>query len=138
MSFMMYRHILDHLSPMKMIMSLTLTRRHMKENSSKKPRASKNVSEIALHNPRTWNKTMRVNPIPMMRKKPIPMILQEPPEEEEVSAPDDLSMLDRLQKGPPNVCVVEPDDAVIYDDTRDSDDDPSIDPGEETDDPDYC
>jgi hypothetical protein len=64
--------------------------------------------------------------------------VQEPPEEEEVTAPDDLSMLDRLQKGLPNVGVVEPDDAVIYDDTRDSDDDPSIDPGEETDDPDYC
>ena len=62
----------------------------------------------------------------------------EEPEEEEVNTPDDLSMLDRLQKGLPNVGVVEPDDAVIYDDTRDSDDDPSIDPGEETDDPDYC
>jgi len=62
----------------------------------------------------------------------------EEPEEEEVTAPDDLSMLDRLHKGLPNVGVVEPDEHVIYDDTRDSDDDPSIDPGEETDDPDYC
>ena len=64
--------------------------------------------------------------------------VQEPPEEEEVTAPDDLSMLDRLQKGLPNVGIVEPNDAVIYDNMRDSDDDPSIDPGEETDDPDYC
>jgi hypothetical protein len=62
----------------------------------------------------------------------------EEPEEEEVTAPDDLSMLDRLHKGLPNVGVVEPDEAIIIDDTRDSDDDPSIDRGEETDDPDYC
>ena len=58
-------------------------------------------------------------------------------EEEEVTTLDDLSMLDRLHKGLPNVGVVEPDEHVIIDDTRDSDDDPSIDPGEETDDPDY-
>ena len=57
----------------------------------------------------------------------------EEPKEEEVTAPDDLSMLVRLQKGLPNVDVVEPDEHVIYDDTHDSDDDPSIDPREETD-----
>ena len=62
---------------------------------------------------------------------------QEEPEKEEVTAMDDLSMLDRLQKGLPNVDAAEPDEHVIYDDTRDSDDDASIDPGEEADDPDY-
>ena len=61
----------------------------------------------------------------------------EEPEEEEVTAADDLSMLDHLQKGLPNVDAAEPDEHVIYDDTRDSDDDASIGPGEETDDPDY-
>ena len=50
----------------------------------------------------------------------------EEPEEEEVTTPDDLSMLDRLHKGLPNVGVVEPDEAVIIDDTRDSDDEPMI------------
>ena len=61
----------------------------------------------------------------------------EEPEEEEITAPDDLSMLDHLQKGLPGVDVVEPNEHIIYDDTRDSDDDPSIDLGEETDDPNY-
>ena len=63
---------------------------------------------------------------------------QEDPEQEEITDAHDLSMLDRLQKGLPNVYVVEPDEEVIHDDTRDSDDGVSIDLGEETDDPDYC
>ena len=63
---------------------------------------------------------------------------QEEPEQEEVTAADDLSMLDRLQKGLPHVDDTEPDEHVIHDDTRDSDDDDaSIDPEAYIDDPDY-
>jgi hypothetical protein len=63
---------------------------------------------------------------------------QEEPEQEEVTAADDLSMLDRLQKGLAHVDAAEPDEHVIHDDTRDSDDDDtSIDPGAYIDDPDY-
>ena len=45
------------------------------------------------------------------------------PELEEVSAGDELSILDRLHNGLPQVHVVEPDEHVIHDDTHDSDDD---------------
>jgi hypothetical protein len=60
-------------------------------------------------------------------------------EHEEVTDADDLSLLDRLQKGFRNVVDAEPDpgEEIIHDDTRDSDDDVFIDPGEDTDDPDY-
>ena len=58
-------------------------------------------------------------------------------EVEEVTNPDELSMLDRLQKCLPHD-VLEPDDDGIHDDTCDTDDDyASVDLGEETDDPDY-
>ena len=63
---------------------------------------------------------------------------EEEVEVQEVTNADELSMLDRLQKGLPHVDAPEPEEDVIHDDTRDSDDDDaSIDPGEETDDPDY-
>ena len=62
---------------------------------------------------------------------------QEEPEQEEVTAADDLSMLDQLQKGLPHVDATEPDEHVIHDDTRDSDDDDDDDPGAYIDDPDY-
>ena len=45
------------------------------------------------------------------------------PEQEEVTAADDLSMLDQLQKGLPHVDAAEPDEHVIHEDMRDSDDD---------------
>ena len=47
-------------------------------------------------------------------------------EVEEVTNATDLSMLERLQKGLPNVDAVEPDEEVIYDDTRDTDEDASM------------
>lgn len=61
------------------------------------------------------------------------------PELEEVTATDGLLMLDRLQKGLPCVDVSEPDEHVIHDEMRDSDDDDDacIDPGAYIDDPDY-
>ena len=60
---------------------------------------------------------------------------EEEVEVEEVTNAADLSMLEQLQKGLP---YVEPDEEVIYDDTRDThDDDASNYPREETDDPDY-
>ena len=63
---------------------------------------------------------------------------QEEPEQEEVTAADDLSMLDQLRKGGlPHVDAAEPDEHVIHDDTRDSDDDDDDDPGAYIDDPDY-
>src|ERR1044071_9672951 len=60
-------------------------------------------------------------------------------EHEEVTDADDLSLLDRLQKGFRNVVDAEPDpgEEIIHYDTRDTDDDVFIDPGEDTDDPDY-
>ena len=62
---------------------------------------------------------------------------EEEVEVEEVTNADELSMLDRLQKGLPHD-VPEPDDDISHDDTCDTDDDfASIDHGEETDDPDY-
>ena len=63
---------------------------------------------------------------------------EEEVEVQEVTNADELSMLYRLQKGLPHVDAPEPEEDVIHDDTRDSDDDDaSIDLGEETDDPDY-
>jgi len=64
---------------------------------------------------------------------------EEEVEHEEVTDANDLSLLDRLRKGIRNVVGAEPDPGVeiIHDDTRDSDDDVFIDPGEDTDDPDY-
>ena len=63
---------------------------------------------------------------------------EEEVEVEEVTNAVDLSMLERLQKGLPGVDVIEPDEEVIYDNTRDTnDDDASIDPREETDDLDF-
>ena len=65
---------------------------------------------------------------------------EEEVEHEEVTNADDLSLLDRLRKGFRNVVASEPDpgEEIIHDDTRDSDDDNVfIDPGEDTDDPDY-
>ena len=60
---------------------------------------------------------------------------QEEPEEEEVTAADDLSMLERLHKGVlPHVYAAEPDEHVIHD--RD-DDDAFIDPEAYIDDQDY-
>ena len=62
---------------------------------------------------------------------------EEEVEVQEVTNPDDLTMLDRLKKSLPHD-VPEPDDDVIHDDTYDTDDDyASVDLGEETDDPDY-
>ena len=60
-------------------------------------------------------------------------------EHEEVTYADDLSLLDRLQKGFRNVvdAVPNPREEIIHDDTRDSDDDVFIDPREDTNDPDY-
>ena len=56
-------------------------------------------------------------------------------EHEEVIDADDLSLLDRLQKGFRNVVDAEPDpgEEIIHDDTRDV----LIDSGEDTNDPDY-
>ena len=62
---------------------------------------------------------------------------QEEPEEEEVTAADDLSMLERLHKGGlPHVDAAEPDEHFIDDN---DDDDAFIDPGAfiEPDDQDY-
>ena len=62
---------------------------------------------------------------------------EEEVEVEEVTNADELSMLDRLQKGLPHD-VREPNDDVIHDDTCDTDDDyASIYHWEETDDPKY-
>src|SRR3989337_1526087 len=53
-----------------------------------------------------------------------PELEQEEPEQEEVTAADDLSMLDRLRKGGlPHVDAIEPDEHFIHD----SDDDAFID-----------
>ena len=52
MSFMKCRHVLDHLPPMKMIMTLTLTKTHMtKENSSKKHVLQKTFQETLYSTP---------------------------------------------------------------------------------------
>ena len=60
---------------------------------------------------------------------------QEEPEQEEVTAADDLSMLDRLHKGGlPHVDAAEPDKHVIHDS---DDDDAFIDPQAYIDDQDY-
>jgi len=64
---------------------------------------------------------------------------EEEVEHEEVTNVDDLSLLERLRKGFRNVVAAEPDpgEEIIHDDMRDSDDEVFIDPGEDTDDPDY-
>jgi len=64
-----------------------------------------------------------------------PKLEQEEPEQEEVTAVDDLSMLDRLHKGGlPHVDAAEPDEHVIQDS---DDDDAFIDPGAYIDDQDF-
>src|SRR4051812_26868320 len=122
---------------MKRIMYPTLTQRHMKENYSKETRVIKKRFRNRSTQPQNMEEDNESEPDNDDESEPANDDVEEP-EEDEVTAPGDLSMLDRLHKGLPNVGVVEPDEAVIIDDTCDSDDDRSIDPGEEKDDPDYC
>ena len=119
------RHVLDHLNPMKRIMNVTLTKTHMtKENSSKKhvfpKKHFKNCSTPPQNIEVDNNSESDLTPEPE----------QEEPKQEEVTATDDLSMLERLRKGGlPHV------DAFIDDDdddehVADSDDDDAFnDPG---------
>ena len=131
MSFMKCHHVLDHLPPMKMIMNLALTQTHMKENSSKKhvfPKKSFKKRSTPSQNIEVDNDS-----------ESNPETEQEDPEEEEVTAADDMSMLEWLRKG-----GLPHDDAFINDDdehviTDSDDDDAFIDPGAfiEPGDPDY-
>ena len=117
MSFMKCRHVLDHLPPMKRIMNLTLTKTHMtKENSSKKHVFPKK----RFKNRSTPPQNIEVDNDSESDFTPEPE--QEEPQEEEATAADDLSMLERLRKG-----GLPHDDAFINDDDEhvitDSDDD---------------
>ena len=121
MSFMNCRHMLDHLPPMKRIMNLALTQTHMKENSSKKHVFPKK----RFKNRSTSPQNIEIDSDSELDFTPQPE--QEEPELEEVTAADDLSMLDRLRRGG----LPHDDDAFINDDDEhvDSDDDDAfIDP----------
>ena len=116
MSFMKWHHVLDHLPPMKRIMNLTWTQTHMKENSSKKHVFPKK----RFKNRSTSPQNIEVDS--GSESDFTPELEQEEPEQEEVTAADDMSMLERLHKGGlPHV------DAFIDDDDdehiTDSDDD---------------
>ena len=128
MSFMKCRHVLDHLPPMKRIMNLTLTQTHMKESSSKKHVFPKKRFKNRSTSPQNIEVDSDSEPD-----------FTPEPEQEEVTAADDLSMLERLRKG-----GLPHDDAFINDDdehviTDSDDDDAFIDPEAfiEPDNPDY-
>ena len=101
------RHVLDYLPQRKRIMNLTLTQTHIKENSSKRHVFPKSVSRTAILHPKTLKDSDRESDIN-------PEEEQEEPEQEEVTAADDLSMLDRLRQGGlPHVDATEPYEPVI-------------------------
>lgn len=115
MSFMKCRHVLDFLPQRKRIMNLTLTQTHMKENSSKRHVFPKSVSRTAILSPHN------IEVDSDSESDITPEEEQEEPEQEEVTAADDLSLLDRLRQGGlAHVDATEPYEPVI--DYSDDDD----------------
>ena len=89
--------------PMKMIMHLTLTQTHMKENSSNKCVFPKKHFKNRSTSPQNIEVDSDSEP------EFTPQPEQEEPDLQEVTVADDLTMLDRLRKG-----GLPHDDACIY------------------------